>query len=144
MIVMRPAKFPEDEALIYSSWKESYSHSRWATQFRRPLYFYLQGLIIRDLLARAAVLVACAEDDPDVIVGWSCTGPGDVVHYGWVKARFRGNGIARALLAPFEGRAVVCTHAQQEYDRMRGEWVPRVPAGWRFDPEMMVKGKVAA
>ncbi len=47
---------------------------------------------------RAGILVAHFKDDPLVLLGWICA-EAPALHYVYVKKRYRGQGIARSLVA---------------------------------------------
>lgn len=87
-----------DVGIIVASWQQGcYGSEFWGDKAVR-LGDFKRGhrrVIARCLLD--ACIVACDEIDPRVVIGWACGAPG-VLHYVYVKRKFRGDGIARALL----------------------------------------------
>lgn len=95
-IQLRPMT-PDDERFVASSWFESF----WKTHcYKDGLHFkyYQPGMDarIKTLIKRAGVTVAYATVAPTEILGWICI-EGDCLHYVYVKAVYRRQGIARAL-----------------------------------------------
>lgn len=89
--------------LIYDNWTKSYKKSLWAGTVRNDMWESVQRATIQGLLARGAdVRVALAPRVEGVftgrrVMGWACFEPG-VLHFLYVKADYRGQGIGRALL----------------------------------------------
>jgi GNAT superfamily N-acetyltransferase len=132
-ISLRPSE-PGDRGFILDSWIRSYRDSPWA---RMMGHAYTDGhdALIKRILGRSAVLVACYDADPETILGWACT-ERDVVHYVYVKHKLRRRGIARMLLGPFVSREVRYTHMLPAKPGNDNGW--SVPQGWRFDPYPMM------
>jgi GNAT superfamily N-acetyltransferase len=63
-------------------------------RFHKELAYRLDVLKSRD----ATFKVACDPDDNDLIMGWAA-GEGPVLHYIYIKTAYRGQGIARELVA---------------------------------------------
>lgn len=78
-------------AFIYSSWLLSYRHGI------AKDYYAGQRLLIGHILKTAMVRVATAKLDVDLIHGWICYGATGVLHYVYVKEKFRNFGIAKLL-----------------------------------------------
>jgi ribosomal protein S18 acetylase RimI-like enzyme len=80
-------------------------------------YTVTQRRVAELVLERARTLIGCAPDDEAAIYGWVCgeTQPSRIVlHYVWVKAFCRGQGVASRLLAEFlenaQDKPVVVSH----------------------------------
>lgn len=106
-ITIRP--FEEaDRPFVMHSWLNSWAANRSRLERMVPMARALAGhrrcveAVIEGSVLRIGV-VRPAEQDGDIIVGWICAeptiegGPG-VLHYAFVKRRFRGHGVFRALL----------------------------------------------
>lgn len=108
-----------DKPLIISSWLTSYYNSDHAQGLMRDkrlrmyaklidsqatipnIYYGLHRLLVNQLLRTNQVLVACWEDDPNVVVGWICFGrvaETTFLHYVYVKPAFQQGGIAKLLM----------------------------------------------
>jgi hypothetical protein len=132
---------PSDEAFIANSWKESF---RWSPSVRwipNGPYFGEMNKRVRDIVARAKVLVACNPVADDHIVGWCCT-EGNVLHYVYVKTPLRGNGYAMALIERSFGSIpspVRVTHWTEHCERFARSHQ------WLYTPSALVleKGKAA-
>lgn len=125
--LIRPGR-ASDHSFVVESWVMSYRHQSRAKDAGRS---YLRGhkRLVRGLLERTPLRVACLAEDDDVIVGWACLVEGDMplVHYGFVKEAFRGKGIARALFANVLDKPLgVYTH--------RCWRMSVVPMTWTYDP----------
>jgi hypothetical protein len=68
--------------------------------FMAKYHTYLEGL-----LARSSVRVACLADAPDVILGYVVS-HGESLDWVFVKNRWRGIGIAKALVSPLAAKSV--------------------------------------
>lgn len=106
-IKFRPAG-ASDTGFITSGWLKSYrdSSANWGVTNR--VYFSRHHEIVARCVLQGATLVCCMADDPSHILGFinyeilagerSGEGPRFVCHYLYVKGRFKGNGVAKALL----------------------------------------------
>lgn len=84
---------PADRPFVATSWVQNYrKHAGLAPQV------YAQGAVplIDMLLHRCPTVVAYFDDTPDEILGWATT-DGDVLHYVYVKAAYRHQGIGSSL-----------------------------------------------
>lgn len=113
--IVRAAE-PGDQNLIWSSWSRSYcesiDHPRLAGFIRRSIFEEAHKGMIKELTAKARVLVACSPDRNDQVFGWICFDLPATLHYVFTKLVFKRHGIARLLLAA-SGIAVdqlTCTH----------------------------------
>ncbi len=116
--------------LVYGSWCDSYARTHHARACGHA-YKAIQDAIVKRHCARSAVLVCCLEDDPETIVGWSCTDEG-TVHFVYTKFKWRNRGVAKLLLAPFLAAATTHTHVMTLDDD--GEPWRNIPKGWSYDP----------
>lgn len=135
-IALRPAEVG-DRAMILDSWFKSYSDSPWAHHVGRyGLFESEHPKVIERIVSSCPVIVACLEDDPEYIVGWACT-RGPLIHYCYVKGKFRGNNVARAMLLPFEkDTRVQYTHTVPTKRLVDG--TPKaLPDGWRYNPYLL-------
>lgn len=105
-IVIRALIEHEDEPFIYSSWRNAacYGTARAAQQKVDSDFFKQKTVSIRNILKTATVRIACLEDDPMTIVGYSVTRDAHL-EFIYVKIEFRGKGIA-TLLMPKDVRTV--------------------------------------
>lgn len=99
-VLIRP-RIPGDEAFIFGTWLQGhYEKSLFAKGQDWATYKALHHQVIERLLERGSTLVACASDFPTQIFGYLChEGPGEVLHYVFVKGPFKRNGIAGQLMA---------------------------------------------
>ena len=102
---------PDDRALGFGrdSWVNTVaSESPWAvakagstphapTPLPPPLIKYHHDIILKKLIPHSDITLACDPDDADTIWGYICT-DGELLHFIYVKAAFRGFGIGGALL----------------------------------------------
>lgn len=104
MTVSIRAAVPEDNNFIYSTVLKSYRFSNPIARATDDDTYYSQhsycwNRLISDPSTR--VMVACMEDDPDLIIGFLIAEPKDlpILHYVYVKAAFRGHRVATDLCA---------------------------------------------
>lgn len=121
--------FPEDVNFIYNSWLKSYRNARAVRQMENPAYFKEQGDLIRDMLDTCNVTVICNANDSTQILGYMVSQSFDgilCIHYIYVKQPFRGNGLAKKLVAARDhelGRqAGLYTHHTSIADRLSGQF----------------------
>ena len=104
---LRPQR-PEDRDFLLSSWLRSCAKSM-PSEFR-DAYYTSQHRVVSALIDTRAIVVACASDDENQIIGWACgetTGGRSVLHWCYVKSAFRGHGVARALVSDVLGQRLV-------------------------------------
>lgn len=102
---IRPA-VSSDLAMLVHAWTSEHRHSPFARFVRDQEYFPDQRQLVMDLLATSKTLVACNPDEPKHIFGYICFGPGNSVHWVYVKSAYRRIGLADVLLkAAFPARA---------------------------------------
>lgn len=100
LIVYRDAVL-EDKNLIYSTFlKGLYYGESWYTIIPKNIFMENYHKVLDMLLSipTTKVLVACSNTDPDQIYGYSILGKPGVLHWVFVKTKFRGQGIARDLV----------------------------------------------
>ncbi len=117
-----------DRNYILSSWIKSYaSRSLDARDYgaHRREFYDDYAPVVRDLLARSQIIVACLREEPDVVVGWAAI-EGDALHYVLVKPRWRRLGVARWMLTDFAALPVVVTHRTSDSGRCP------IPAAWVY------------
>jgi len=126
-VTMRPGE-PADIRFILNSWKESFRGAPFAKGVRSQTYFYYQGKLLESLLPRCIVRVLCASSRPEQIVGWACVEPTNevfIIHYVYVKHRYRNQGIARHLLESLH----------EDYPAPRKEFTSKSFLFWARPPE---------
>lgn len=114
LVSIRAYKAEEDKPFVLSSWLKGLRWgNHWFSLIDQTAYFKAYHAILEDLLERAntCILVACLQDSPDVILGYSVfsyTEQGDVAfHWIFVKRRWRNIGVAKMLTPP---GIVIATH----------------------------------
>ena len=93
---------------------------------------YLRGhkRAIRDCLKRAETRIACLRDQPETILGYAVL-EGRTLQYIFVKRDFRGEGLARSLIADLlDGQPVTYTHRAWR----------AAPASWAHNPYSLFFG----
>lgn len=102
--VFRPY-LPEDRAFIESSWASSYYSACRIKDLLSPEDFHAFHRPLRERFFQrpnATAIVACADDDPNHILGWIAVEilpNSSVLHYVYVKSAYRRDyGLAKKLL----------------------------------------------
>ena len=103
MIKIRPYRESTDSKFLFATFINSYRYSNPIASASRPTdYFKSQAEGLRACLATPGVitLIAAAEDDEDLILGFLIAGSrgASVIHYIYTKAPFRTRGVASALI----------------------------------------------
>ena len=103
----------DDVSFVFDTWLRSYGQNRPNPWQRLDFHRFMKGhrAIIDSLLARPStrLRVACANDAEHVILGWACSEPG-VLHYMYVKRKFRQKGVASAMVED-AGAPALYSHA---------------------------------
>lgn len=104
-----------DASFVYKSWLDS-----WWVQNKdqfQPLFYKGHRQVIKRLMENAITVIACSDDDPNLIFAWMCGlrthNNRLIVHYAYTKEAFRSFGLARTLLRYFEhrkGEPILCSH----------------------------------
>jgi hypothetical protein len=126
-----------DAGFIFDSWLKSYASSRMAIALGAK-YWDVGGAWVRAMVARSTVLVACDDEDPNVLLGWVACEPPERVHYVYVKHAARRLGVATGMLA-----AAGINKTDVRYSCAPGKKLRAIVGalGWRFEP---VAWRVAA
>lgn len=97
-IQIRPGK-AEDRAFILSTWlKGQVFGDAWFAAIDKEAYFTNYSKYIEAILLKSDILVACLSEDEDVILGYSISSL-QALHWVFVKKPWRGQGIAKSLVA---------------------------------------------
>ena len=113
------AATPEELPAVLESWAGTYKRSRSSGCIQNHLFNEVTFASITGLLRRGAqVSVLTAREAPSVVLGWVCHEPDHrsatpIVHYLFVKDRFRERGYARLMLAELgikKGDRFIYTH----------------------------------
>lgn len=126
-----------DEPFWRANWIRTFRVSRWAGTIPNHLVQPVMRVAIDGLMKRGMkVVVAHLEDDDTALMGFVAyedAKPGDVpvVHYVFTKGLYRGNGVARDLLAASVGPRFRYTHRTEmaEYFRRpnyHAEFAPEI------------------
>lgn len=104
-----------DIPLVMDSWMETYRSAPDVRLVPNEVYFPTQRRVIRALMARCRLAVACDPNDEDQVYGWVAWEERErdvVIHYTYTKGIFRRMGVARRLwqVANPSGKDVVATH----------------------------------
>ena len=134
----------EDQACIAWGWLHSYRSSAWARLMHPTTYTKTQRVIVETLMSYAQddkyptrLIVACSPDDEHQIFGWVC---GEVqmrralLHYVWVKAPYRRQGVASLLVSQLvDGtKPVAVSHSSDQANKIV-RTAPEVVAALRTD-----------
>ena len=115
----------DDAAFVFSYWlRDHFEHSAFARGVSKDTYMRLHHLVLERVIARSCIWVACDAEDPSVLYGFICA-EGDILHYLFVKRRFRGLGIGGRLLAEAGFSATgpkLFTHLTDSMIRLRQRW----------------------
>lgn len=124
---------PSDLAFIVDGWRNSWRLAQ--TNCRKPSDVYhhtFDRLVVHGILAEpdTTVIVACDQDEPDVLLGWLCYTPGvPTLHYAYVRAAgLRRRGLFSVMVAAMgvsDGGALAytfrpCEHASSYRRRPMG------------------------
>ncbi len=117
----------EDLNFIQSSWGHSYYSGAGYKQFLAPEEFHYHHRPIREKILKSpnvAIIVCAAEFDPETILGWICVEQprktnAMILHYIYVKAAFKHEGIAKELIKRAINRDLVfMTHMTEKAARI--------------------------
>jgi len=100
-IILRPHR-PEDDALIYSTWRNSLWYYNKGSEDQASAFFKAASRYIRILMnaPTTKVNIACREDDHDHIVGYAVLSTTNL-EWVYVKVDYRKQGIASMLTKGF-------------------------------------------
>jgi hypothetical protein len=118
-----------DIPLIYSTWLKSYQcDSNVGLSVSKSVFFENYRLIVDQILEKntTEILIACSNDDPNVIYGYLIAEPSEnILHYIFVKEPFRNFKIAKSLFnqAFHDGMGVVIiTHSTYSAKELTGKF----------------------
>jgi hypothetical protein len=118
----------EDHAFILSTWLRGlYYGGPFFREIEKSSFFKHYQLIVKGILARSQIQIACLKEDHDVILGYAVTQEKNtdvILHWVFVKSAWRRVGLARDLI-PNTVSAV--THLTQVGKSLK-------PEKWKFDP----------
>jgi len=117
--------------LVLSGWLRTYigTHERPGPVqlgIPRGVLMRLYGPLVKDVIRRSCVVLACLPDMPERVYGWLCI-EGDVIHYVCVKPRWQRLGIGSWLIDEFRARAMTYTHLTPDGKRLK------MPETWKYD-----------
>ena len=138
---------PNDEAFIFHSWLTGFRGSDFTEGVRKSTYFPRHHKVIEDILERSEVRVACNLNDEDHVYGYMVW-EGEILHWIYVKAPFRGLGIGQMLFEPLKGSRLYVTHLPQkafeyceecESNRQRSQYGKKLAQkfGVTYDPYLI-------
>lgn len=108
-----------DIPFIQSSWGSSYYKGAFYKRYLSPQDFHKHHRPIRERFFErdgTAVIVCCATDNPDLIIGWIAVekpkeSRGLILHYVYVKQAFKGEKISNELIKrALPDKPVMVTH----------------------------------
>ena len=113
----------EDAPFILNSWLKSYRVSNFARSMTNTVYYEGHHPVVRKILKRAKVTVACDPSHPSQIYGYivhEMVEDIPVIHYCYVKHTFRNMGIASNLINSVKesDQAGVFTHHTKNAERI--------------------------
>lgn len=120
-VLLRPAT-ADDISLIQETWLRSYWRGGRAPRVAPAVYWAEHKRLIRGILSRAAVIVACSPEDLSQVFGWCAherIGGLSVLHYCYVKQPFRRLGLAAHLLRVVTSGATGVQHTHRTRDGER-------------------------
>lgn len=118
-----------DRGFVVATLAKSFYDSPTVRGMDRADYAAVMKHQAETILDEHDVWVACAEDEPSVLLGWCAFDARDpgMLLYVYVRRDFRGNGIAKALV----GQQCIMHYGA----RTRGIEMGRLPAAWRYRPD---------
>jgi len=116
---------------IRKTWLNSYRDSDFARHIPQHIYEQIHGAAIGRILARGRVRVVCEASSPGLVLGFAVTEASDrLLHYVWVKPRWRQKGLCRQLIGPLK--------VQHYTHRHRGtRWIRQVLPATTHNPYLL-------
>jgi ribosomal protein S18 acetylase RimI-like enzyme len=118
----------EDVSFIFNSWLKSYRDSAFAKSITNTIYFNEHHKLLEDLLKTCNVLVACNNENPADIYGYSVTETVEgffVLHFVYIKHTYRQLGLGKKLMqeagADFT-KASFCSHITKHGERLAAKY----------------------
>ena len=130
-----------DIDFFYSSFIKSYSKSGFGRSVPANLYYDGMRRRVNRLLGdkNNGVIIACDPQVPEMIYGWLLFGRNNIIHYIYVKANYRLQGIASMLVgaAIEELEPVLYTHRPNEiWAEQKIKNDPQLIT-WLYDPFLL-------
>ena len=107
MGILLRAPEPDDRAIrfVLDSWCKTvaaeppwdFATPRHTPPLPHPLLIYEHDTILKKIIHKSTITLACDPDDPDTVWGYVCC-DGELLHFIYVKSAFRGFGIGGCLL----------------------------------------------
>lgn len=115
---------PGDINFIYSTMlKALYYHKGSIYGPIEAEYFFERHHYVIESILRApnTVRIACLKSQPEVVLGYAIAQAPTTLHFAYIKKAWRGQGLARLLVASILGTVACCTHvvAQMEPFRLK-------------------------
>jgi ribosomal protein S18 acetylase RimI-like enzyme len=98
---------------IVVTWSKSYASSDFAKPMKFSTYMDNHIDLINETLDTASIIVACLNDDQNIIIGYvvfELVDDETIVHYIHVKPKFRKYGVASLMLDALRANKLVTTH----------------------------------
>jgi ribosomal protein S18 acetylase RimI-like enzyme len=142
-LITRPA-VPTDLALVLSSWLKCYRfYSNWSANITNDVFYREHHALLEWLLAKPSVevLVCALAEDPNTVLGYLAIEEQHgqvrtVIHFVYVKAAFRGLGIARRL---FQDARVNPTGCAYTHRTRANRWVDEKYPGLLYNPYLALR-----
>jgi ribosomal protein S18 acetylase RimI-like enzyme len=116
---------PDDVNFILNSWLKSFRKAPSVRRMENNAYFHEQSKVIKGLLEKVNILIACDEKDSNNVYGYLVSQRIDnvfVIHYLYVKLSFRNMGIGKMLIRARDhelGEVAACyTHHTDTANRL--------------------------
>lgn len=126
---LRAAEGQDELNFVRKTWLREYGENAWpAAEFSfGPSYMTEHHRCIDAALKRGAVTVAYRPSMPTRVCGFAIT-ESNVVHFVFVRGRWRRMGVAKLLLRPLHDDPALYTHRTLMLRTLK------VPAAWTFNP----------
>lgn len=135
--VVRPAVDESELNYVRKTWLREYADEAAPPvrlTFGPPhIYDREHKYCLEAVLERGAVTIACRPSVSSGICGFAVT-EDRVVHFVYVKHRWRQLGVAKLLLRPLLDEAAIYTHRTRMLD------ASRLPKSWTFNPYPFLRG----
>lgn len=127
----------DDINFVAASWLSSYKvESQFAYRITRPVFFKGHGMVINHILQRPNTkgFVLHFHEEPDLILGYlvmELISPKPVLHYLYIKGRFRNLGFAKRLIRHTKLDPTACDFTHWTYPI--NEIIKKLP-GMTYNP----------
>jgi GNAT superfamily N-acetyltransferase len=94
---------PDDKNFVMSTFLRGlYYGDSWFSLIPKYIFMANYQIVGEALIRDGVVKIACAKDDPDIILGYSILSSDyQAIHWVFVKSAWRGGGIGRALVPQY-------------------------------------------